>query len=117
MPNKKASFVSLLLVLGAGQTPTAVAQSSATSKPADAAKTAGAGRGRGTASYAKLPLSFEPCFEAICADAGSQAKYFSRGSGYVLFLASTEAVLDGGPSKKSTLRLKLLRSNSRASIG
>jgi hypothetical protein len=78
--------------------------------------TAGAEQVRGTASYAKLPLSFEPCFEAMCAEAGSQAKYFSRGSGYVLFLASTETVLDAGPSKKSALRMKLLRSNSKASI-
>jgi uncharacterized protein (TIGR03437 family) len=116
MRKKKAKFVSLLLVLGAVQTRTTVAQSSATSKPAGAAMTAGAEQVRGTASYAKLPLSFEPCFEAMCAEAGSQAKYFSRGSGYVLFLASTETVLDAGPSKKSALRMKLLRSNSKASI-
>ena len=116
MRKKKAKFVSLLLVLGAVQTRTTVAQSSATSKPAGAAMTAGAEQVPGTASYAKLPLSFEPCFEAMCAEAGSQAKYFSRGSGYVLFLASTEAVLDAGPSKKSALRMKLLRSNSKASI-
>ena len=61
-------------------------------------------------------MSFEPCFEAICGEAGSQAKYFSRGSGYLLFLTPTEAVLDAGPSKESTLRMKLLRSNSRASM-
>jgi uncharacterized protein (TIGR03437 family) len=116
MQKKKAKFVSLLLVLGAGQTPTTVAQSSATSKQVGAAMTAGAEQVRGTANYAKLPLSFEPCFEAMCAEAGSQAKYFSRGRGYRLFLTSTEAVLDGGPSKNSTLRMKLLRSNSGASM-
>jgi hypothetical protein len=81
-----------------------------------AANTTGATQARVTASYARIPMSFEPCFEAMCADAGSQAKYFSQGSGYVLFLTSTEAVLDGGPRKNSTLRMKLLRSNSRASI-
>jgi hypothetical protein len=81
MRKKKAKFVSLLLVLVAGQTPAAMAQSTGTSTPAGAAKTAGAAQVRSSASYAKLPLSFEPCFEAICADAGSQAKYVSRGSG------------------------------------
>lgn len=45
-----------------------------------AANTARAAQVRGTANYAKLSLSFEPCFEAMCAEAGSQATYFSRGS-------------------------------------
>jgi hypothetical protein len=52
----------------------------------------------------------------MCTGAASQAKYFSRGSGYLLFPTSSDAVLDAGPSKESTLRMKLLRSNSRASI-
>ncbi len=116
MRKKKANFVSLLLVLGAGQTQTAVAQSSATSTPAAAADAARAAPVSATASNARLPMSFEPCFEAMCAEAGSQAKYFSRGSGYLLFLTSTEAILDAGPSKESTLPMKLLRSNSRASM-
>jgi hypothetical protein len=55
MRKKKAKFVFLLLVLGAGQTPATVAQSSATSKPAGAAMTAGAEQVRGTASYASSP--------------------------------------------------------------
>src|ERR1700693_2117509 len=99
-----------------GPTGMVMAQSTGTSMSAGAADAARAAQVRATASYARLPMSFEPCFEAICADAGSQAKYFSRGGGYVLFLASTEAVLDAGPSRKPTVRMKLLRSNARASI-
>ena len=110
-------FALSMLLLGIiGPAGMAMAQSTGTSTPAAAANTARAAQLHVTAGYAKLPMSFEPCFEAMCADAGSQAKYFSRGTGYVLFLASTEAVLDAGPSKKPTLRMKLLRSNSGASI-
>jgi uncharacterized protein (TIGR03437 family) len=87
-----------------------MAQSTDTSTPAAAAGAARAAQVRAT------PMSFEPCFEAICADAGSQAKYFSRGSGYVLFLTSSEAVLNAGPGNESTLSVKLLGSNSRASM-
>ncbi len=99
-----------------GPTGMVMAQSIGTSAPTGADNPAAASQARLTASYARLPMSFEPCFEAMCAEAGSQAKYFSRGSGYLLFLTSTEAVLDAGPSKESTLRMKLLRSNSRASM-
>src|SRR5580700_7935312 len=107
-------FVLFLGIIGpAGM---AMAQSTGTSAPTTADKTAGAAHVPAKASYARLPMSFEPCFEAMCAGAGSQAKYFSRGSGYLLFLTSSEAVLDAGPSQESTLRMKLLRSNSRASI-
>jgi uncharacterized protein (TIGR03437 family) len=61
-------------------------------------------------------MRFEPCFEAICAEAGSRAKYFSRGGGYALFLTPTEAVLDAGAGKKAMMRMKLLRSNFSAAI-
>jgi hypothetical protein len=44
-------------------------------------------------SYGKLPLSFEPCFEANCGDSGGAARFLSRGPGYTLFLTATEAVL------------------------
>jgi len=60
-------------------------------------------------------LAVEP-IEAMCAEAGSQAKFFSRGSGYDLFLTSTEAVLRPGRSRKSTLRIKLVRSNANPRI-
>ncbi len=52
----------------------------------------------------------------MCGEAGSQAKFFSRGSGYDLFLAPTEAVLHAGRGRKSKLRIKLLRSNSNPRI-
>ena len=81
-----------------------------------AANTKDATQARLTASYARIPMSFESCFEAMCAEAGSQAKFFSRGSGYDLFLTSTAAVLHAGRSRKSKLRIKLLRSNSNPRI-
>src|SRR5688572_26821286 len=43
-----------------------------------AANTTGATQTRVTASYARIPMSFESCFEAMCAEADSQAKFFSR---------------------------------------
>ena len=113
----KTRFLLTVLLLGIiGPVRMVMAQSTGTSTPSGAPNTARAAQLHMTAGYAKLPMSFEPCFEAMCAEAGSQAKYFSRGSGYLLFLTSTEAVLDAGPSKESTLRMKLLRSNSRASM-
>ena len=60
-------------------------------------------------------MSFESCFEAMCSEGGSQAKFFSRGRVYDLFLTSNAAVLNVG-SRKSTLRIKLLRSNSNPQI-
>jgi uncharacterized protein (TIGR03437 family) len=113
----KTYYLLPVFLLGAiGHSGMWMAQSTATSTPASAPNTAGAAQGHATAGYARLPMSFEPCFEAMCAEAGSQAKYFSRGSGHLLFLTPTEAVLDAGPSKESTLSMKLLRSNSRASM-
>ena len=106
----KTRFLLPVFLSGAiGHPGIVMAQSTATSTP-------GAAQIHATAGYARLPMSFEPCFEAICGESGSQAKYFSHGSGYLLFLTPTEAVLDAGPSKESTLRMKLLRSNSRASM-
>src|SRR5579872_5463409 len=72
-------------------------------------------------SYGKLPLSFE----ANQGQADSQVKFISRGSGYSLFLTSTEAVLSlqepparkeplpSAPSAKSAavLRMKLVGAN------
>ena len=116
MRTKKAKFASLLLVLGAAQTLTTMAQSPAASKPASANTARSVDQARWKAGYAKFPLSFEPCFAAICAGVGSQAKYFSHQSGYVLFLTSTEAILAGSSSKNATVRMKLLRSNSSAPI-
>ena len=113
----KTRFLLTVLLLGIiGPVRMVMAQSTGTSTPSGAPNTARAAQLHMTAGYAKLPMSFEPCFEAMCAEAGSQAKYFSRGSGYLLFLTSNEALLDAGPSKESTLSMKLLGSNSSASM-
>ena len=113
----KTRFLLPGFILGAiGHSGMGMAQSTATSTAAGTPNSALAAQVRLTAGYARVPMSFEPCFEAICAEVGSQAKFFSRGSGYLLFLTSTEAVLGAGPSRESTLRMKLLKSNSRATI-
>ena len=61
-----------------------------------------ASRSRLVAAYGKLPLSFE----ANQGQTGAEVKFLSRGRGYTLFLAGTEAVLAlnkpeiGGESRK-----------------
>lgn len=81
-----------------------------------AADAGSATQARVTASYSRIPMSFESCFEAMCGEAGSQVKFFSRNNGYHLFLAPTEAVLHDGLSRKPKLRIRLLRSNSNPRI-
>ena len=96
----RVRFAPSMLLLGIiGPARMVMAQSTGTSTPAGAPNTARSAESHMTAGYAKLPMSFEPCFEAMCAEAGSQAKYFARGSGYLLFLTSTEAVTRCGPQQ------------------
>jgi uncharacterized protein (TIGR03437 family) len=84
------------------------------------------------ASYGKLPLSFE----ANQGQADPQVKFLSRGQGYTLFLAATEAVLSLNQPQRSqrtqretmrsasavsaisavNLRLKLVGSNPQAEV-
>ena len=69
-------------------------------------------RPRGTAAYGKLPLSFE----INQGQTNGQVKFLSRGSGYNLFLTSTEAVLSlhqrGADDKASNaLRIRLVAAN------
>jgi hypothetical protein len=64
-----------------------------------------AARARAVEAYGKLPLRFE----ANAGQTGGQVKFLSRGSGYTLFLTSSEAVL---ALKKNTLRMRLLGANS-----
>ena len=45
------------------------------------------------AAFVKLPLSFEIYFEQNLGQTDSRVRFLSRGSGYTLFLNSTEAVL------------------------
>ena len=74
-------------------------------------------RPRGTAAYGKLPLSFE----INQGQTNGQVKFLSRGSGYNLFLTSTEAVLSlhqpGTDDKASSaLRINLVAANPHAKI-
>ena len=59
------------------------------------------------AVYGRLPLRFE----ANAGQTGGQVKFLSRGSGYNLFLTSSEAVL---ALNKNTLRMRLLGANVNA---
>jgi uncharacterized repeat protein (TIGR01451 family) len=77
---------------------------------------------RAIATYSKLPLRFE----ANQGQADEQVKFLARGSGYGLFLTSTESVLvlrkseaarAGEASRRGgVLRLKLLGANPRPAI-
>jgi uncharacterized repeat protein (TIGR01451 family) len=77
---------------------------------------------RAIASYGKLPLHFE----ANQGQADEQVKFLARGSGYGLFLTSTESVLvlrkpdgaRGGEASRppGVLRLKLLGANPRPAV-
>src|SRR5207249_4298206 len=77
---------------------------------------------RAIASYAKLPLHFE----ANQGQADEQVKFLARGSGYGLFLTSTESVLvlrkpeaarAGEASRPpGVVRLKLLGANPRPAV-
>ena len=62
-----------------------------------------AAQARVTETYGKLPLSFE----ANRGQTDSEVKFFSRGSGYGIFITPTEAVLS--LSSGSQLRAKCLR--------
>jgi hypothetical protein len=64
-------------------------------------------RARAAEAYGKLPLRFE----ANAGQTGGQVKFLSRGSGYTLFLTSSEAVL---ALKKNTLRMQLLGADANA---
>jgi hypothetical protein len=72
---------------------------------------------RATEAYGKLPLSFE----RNQGQTNGQVKFLSRGSGYNLFLTSTEAVLSlhqpGTDDKASSaLRIKLVAASPHAKI-
>jgi hypothetical protein len=64
-------------------------------------------RARAAEAYGKLPLRFE----ANAGQTGDRVKFLSRGSGYTLFLTSSEAVL---ALKKNTLRMRLLGADANA---
>ncbi|HKY42980.1 MAG TPA: SBBP repeat-containing protein [Pyrinomonadaceae bacterium] len=70
-------------------------------------------------SYGRLPLSFE----ANRGQTESQVKFLSRGSGYSLFLTSTEAVLalrkanvGSGDANSDVLRMKLVGANPQPPV-
>ena len=66
------------------------------------------------AAYLDLPLSFE----ANRGQTDPRVKFLSRGSGYILFLTDTEAVLALSRSdSRSVVRLKLLGANPNAIAG
>ena len=64
--------------------------------------------------YGQLPLAFEPANTA----SNSDAKYLTRGSGYALFLANQQAVLElRGPSKSASIvRMELAGANKTAAF-
>ncbi len=64
--------------------------------------------------YGQLPLAFEPANTT----SNSAAKYLTRGSGYALFLANEEAVLElRGPSKSAfVVRMELAGANKTAAF-
>lgn len=65
------------------------------------------------ASYSNLPLSFE----ANQGQTDAQVKFLSRGRGYTLFLAATEAVLTlKQASESSVVRMKLVGANPHAEV-
>lgn len=61
----------------------------ASTEPAPASATMESARPHVAAVYGKLPLSFE----TNCGQTDQQVRFFSRGTGYALFLTATEAVL------------------------
>ena len=71
---------------------------------------------RATEAYGRLPLNFE----VNQGQTNGKVKFLSRGSGYNLFLTSTEAVLSLHQSKtdkaSSVLRIKLVAANSHAKV-
>jgi hypothetical protein len=114
-----ALVTSLFLVCGAA----AAANSSA--GPASPAPTSTAASNRVAVHYGKIPLSFE----ANRGQAAPHAQYLSRGSGYSLFLAPGEVVLNlerqglaptpgsvPEPAPVDTLRMKLLGANTGAAV-
>ena len=82
----------------------------ASAEPADAVAKA-----RGGEAYGKLPLRFE----SNVGQTGAEVKFLSHGSGYTLFLTSSEAVLalkksDSQPNDAALLHMHLLGANSGA---
>ena len=69
-------------------------------------------RQRIVASYGKLPLSFE----ANLGQTGGQVGFLSRGPGYRLFLAPTEAVLHLHATQSTVVRMKLLGANPKVAV-
>ena len=66
------------------------------------------------AGYGKLPLSFE----ANQGQADPQVKFLSRGQGYTLFLAATEAILSlNQPQRSQRTQRETMRSASAVSAG
>lgn len=81
------SFIAAAALLrGAAQRPSIQAHSQATSRPADP-PLASADHSRVNASYAALPLAFEP----NVGQTDPQVRYVARGRGYSLFVTSTSA--------------------------
>jgi beta-propeller repeat-containing protein len=100
-----------LLALSPARRP---AKGQATSLPARAAIATPAARSRIQASYAALPLAFEPNL----GQTDAQVKYLARGNGYTLFLTANDTVfalhsLQAEPSKvrRSDFMAKSARQN------
>ena len=103
----------VLLVLSPARHRTAANTASAASLASNPRTVTPASRGRILASYAALPLAFEP----NQGQTDAQVKYMARGSGYTLFLTASDAVfsLHSGSSEgnSSVCRSAALRAKNR----
>src|SRR5690349_21607955 len=63
-------------------------------------------------AYGGIPLSFE----ANQGQSDSSVKFFSRGSGYGLFLTQTEALLELHSSESALLRMQFVGANTASRI-